>query len=267
MLTAAALAAALAAHAPVVVHDSRERFPLTSVASAPVEVPGIDSDRRPAVYGRVVRERDRGAWLQYWLFYRGQDQDRGIVRTGRHAADWEMVQFRVDARARPAQAVYAQHSGAERCSWSTVRRQGGRPVVYAAHGSHASYLRPGTRDRTFPDPNDENDGRGVVVAPRLVRITAREPRWMRWPGRWGGARARWWNPAEQDSPAGPAFQGQGRFSDPNGWAAAARGCRAGCDEVGECDWRESAIGGGAAVLAVAGLAGALRRRRLRRSRA
>jgi hypothetical protein len=106
-----------------------------------------------------------------------------------------------------------------------------------------------------------------VTAPRLVRITDGEPRWMRWPGRWGGARARWWNPAEQDSPAGPAFQGQGRWSDPDAWADAARACRAGCDELGECDWRENAIGGGAAAAIAAGLLVGLRRRRLRRSRA
>ena len=188
------------------------------------------------------------------------------MRTGRHAADWEMVQIRVDARARPVQVVYAQHAGAERCSWATVRRRGERPVVYAAHGSHASYLRPGIRDRTFPDPNDEADGMGAASAPQLVRIGERAPRWMRWPGRWGGARARWWNPAEQDSPTGPAFQGQGRWTDPDAWAAAARSCRAGCDEVGECDWRETALGGGATVLVAGLLAGGLRRR-LRRSRA
>lgn len=267
MLTAAALATALAVNAPVVVHDSRERFPLASVAAAPAAVPGLDRDRRPAVYGRVAASGEGGAWLQYWLFYRGQDQDRGIVRTGRHAGDWEMAQVRLDAAGLPIEVVYAQHAGAERCSWATVRVRGGRPVVYAARGSHASYLRPGTRDRTFPDPNDEADGKGVVVTPRLVRIDERSPRWMRWPGRWGGARARWWNPAEQDSPAGPAFQEQGRWSDPDAWAAAARSCRAGCDEVGECDWRENAIGGGAAALAVAGVVGGLWRRRLRRSRA
>jgi len=211
MLTAAALAAALAANAPVVVHDARERYPLTSVASAsaPAAVPALDRDRRPAVYGRVARRDDGGAWLQYWHFYHGQDQDRGIVRSGRHAADWEMVQFRVDAQARPVEAVFAQHSGAERCSWGTVQQRGGRPVVYAAHGSHASYLRAGVRDRTWPDPNDEARGDGLVTRPRLVRIAQRSPRWMRWPGRWGGARASWWNPAEQDSPVGPAFQEAG----------------------------------------------------------
>jgi len=263
MLTAAALAAALAAHAPVVVHDSRERFPLTSVASAPVRVPGLDRDRRPAVYGRIAPSDRGGAWLQYWFFYRGQDQDRGIVRTGRHAGDWEMVQYLVDDAARPVQAVYAQHSGAERCGMQTVQTRGGHPVVYAAHGSHASYLRAGIRDRTWPDPNDENDGRGLVVRARLVRITATSPAWMRWPGRWGGARARWWVPGEQTSPAGPAFQEQGRWSDPDGWARAARSCRAACDELGECDWRESVVGGGAAVAATGVAAAAWRRRRRR----
>jgi hypothetical protein len=39
-----------------------------------------------------------------------------------------------------------------------------------------------------------------------------------------------------------------------GVAEAARGCMAGrCDEVGECDWRESALGAGA--FAAVGLAG------------
>ena len=266
MLAAAALAAALAANAPVVLHDSRERYPLASVAAAPARVPGLDTDRRPAVYGRIARAEGGGAWLQYWLFYRSQDQDRGIVRTGRHAADWEMVQFRVDGdTGQLVQAVYAQHAGAERCAMGTVESRAGRPVVYAAHGSHASYVRPGTRDRTWPDPNDENDGRGTVLRPRLVRVTATAPRWMRWPEPWGGARARWWNPAEQDSPTGPAFQQQGRWSDPDGWARAARGCRADCDEVGECDWRENALGGGAAV-AAAGIAVLGWRRWRRRAR-
>ncbi len=145
-MTAAALAAALAAHAPVVVHDSRERFPLTSVAAAPVTAPGLDLDPRPAVYGRIAAAARGGVWLQYWLFYRVQDQDRGIVRTGRHAGDWEMVQYRVDHRGRTVQAVYAQHSGAERCSWRHVRQRYGRPLVYVARGSHASYASTAARD-------------------------------------------------------------------------------------------------------------------------
>jgi len=268
VLTPAAVALALAAHSPVVVHDSRESSPLTSVASSPVTVPGLDVDRRPAVYGRATAAAGGGTWLQYWLFFRDNDQDRGIVRSGRHDGDWEMVQVRLDRRGRPDQVVYAQHSGAERCGWSEVRRRDGRhPVVYAANGSHAAYLRPGTRDRTWPDPNDEADGRGRVIAPRLMKISEGSPRWMRWPGHWGGARASWWNLYEQDSPVGPAFQGQRRWSDPDAWARDARGCRSDCDEVGECDWRENALAAGG-LLGAFGLGGLawLRRRRRWRTR-
>lgn len=177
MLVQSAVALALAAHAPAVVHDSRERYPLASVAAAQVSAPRIGRDRGPAVYGRAVAASSGTTWLQYWLFYAHQDQDRGVLRTGRHAGDWELVQYRLDPRGRPAEAVYSQHSGAERCPWRTLRRRGGRPLVFAAHGSHASYLRPGTRDRMWPDPNDEADGRGAVVKPRLVRIsrTALDP--------------------------------------------------------------------------------------------
>jgi hypothetical protein len=132
----------------------------------------------------------------------------------------------------------------------------GRPEVYVGNGSHAAYFRPGVRHRTWPDPNGEADGRGAVVVPNVERLGS----WARWPGRWGGARASW-VPGEMDSPRGPAFQPQGRWSDPDGWARAARPCtRDGCDEVGECDDRESAmLIGGSALLALGVVA--VRRRR------
>ena len=153
-------ATTLALFAPVVIHDANETSPLAGARGEPV-----------AVYARAVPAEAGGEWLQYWLHYAYQDQDRGIVRTGRHEGDWELAQYRVEDD-RLVEAVYAQHSGAERCGASEVERRDGRPVVYAAHGSHASYLQAGTRDRMWPDPNDEADGRGLVVAPRLVPITA-----------------------------------------------------------------------------------------------
>ncbi len=246
----AAAAGPLARHAPVVVHDGRETDLLTSVEAFAGRVPGVPERRprpRPAVYGRRA-----GPWLQYWLLYARNAQDRGVLRTGRHEGDWEMVQFRLRG-GRAVRAVYAQHAGAESCGYSRVRRSRGRPVVFAARGSHAAYFVPGLRDRTWPDPNDEADGRGRRVRPRLVRITADSPPWMRYPGRWGASRAGW-IPGEMDSPRGPAFQPQGRWSDPAAWAAAARPCtRRDCDERGECDGRETAS---AALLAALGLLGA-----------
>jgi hypothetical protein len=181
-------------------------------------------------------------WVQYWMLFARNGQDRGVLRTGRHAGDWEMVQFRLDG----SEAVYAQHSGAERCRGDAVATRNGRPVVYLANGSHASYFRPGVRDRMWPDPNDEADGRGRAVIPRVEPLGD----WMRWEGRWGGARAGW-VPGEMDSPRGPAFQPQGRWSDPEGWARRARPCTFDrCDKAGECDTRERLMGVAAPALAL-----------------
>ncbi|HTE59722.1 MAG TPA: hypothetical protein VK631_05180 [Solirubrobacteraceae bacterium] len=254
----AAAADPLERYAPVVVHDSGERSPLTSVQAFAGRVPGVDPGRlRPTVYGRRA-----GAWLQYWLFFADNPQDRGALRTGRHEGDWEMVQYRLRG-GRVVEAVSTQHSGAESCGFADVRRSRGRPVVFLARGSHAAYFEPGLRDRTWPDPNDEADGRGVRVRPRLVRVSEERPPWLAYDGRWGASRASW-VPGEMDSPRGPAFQDV-RWSDPAAWAAAARPCAGpGCDERGECDGRETAI---AAVLALLGLLGAVSygARRLRRA--
>jgi hypothetical protein len=111
------------------------------------------------------------------------------------------------------------------------------------------------------------------VRPRVVRITGDRPPWMRYGGRWGDSRASW-VPGEMSSPRGPAFhladfvggrgQPQGRWSDPDAWADAARPCtRLDCNERGECDERETVV---AAVLAALALLGAViyAARRLRR---
>jgi uncharacterized cupin superfamily protein len=92
---------------PVLVHDSRESSPAASVGAFAGTVPGVPPSPAPTVY-----ERRAGRWRQFWLVFESNDQDRGVVRTGRHTGDWEMVQFRVDAAGRPVEAVYAQHSGA-----------------------------------------------------------------------------------------------------------------------------------------------------------
>jgi hypothetical protein len=231
--------------APILVHDRREAHPLTSV-----------DGRGPTVYARRS-----GPWLQYWLYYAQNTQDRGIVRTGRHAGDWELVQV----HAGTGEVVASQHSGAERCPSSQVRRRDGHPVIYVAHGSHANYLRPGVRDRHWPDPNDEAPGDGLAVMPRVETITATSPAWMRRREPWGGARARL--PFEQGSPRGPAFQGV-RWDDPQRFADEASSCRAErCRRLGDCDGPENAQAGLAAgLLLLAGVAivnrGETTRRRL-----
>jgi hypothetical protein len=178
---------------------------------------------RPLVYGRAARDGQGRLWLQYWLFFTDNPQDRGIVRTGRHAGDWELLQLRLGRDQRAVEATFAQHTWAEGCAWTDVERRGPAPVVYVANGSHALYPRAGRADRPWPDPNDEADGLGRRARPPLQVMDARSPRWMAWPGRWGEDDGGW-VPGEQPSPRGPAFQ-QDRWDDPGRFhAAEARDC-------------------------------------------
>jgi hypothetical protein len=181
---------------------------------------------RPLVYGRAGRDGRGRLWLQYWLFFTDNPQDRGLLQTGRHTGDWELLQLRLGRDRRPVEATFAQHTWAEGCDWDEIERRGAAPIVYVANGSHALYPRPGGADRPWPDPNDEADGRGRRARPPVERVSAGEPRWMAWPGRWGEDEAGW-VPGEQSSPRGPAFQPD-RWDDPGRFhAAEARACGAG----------------------------------------
>ena len=252
-----AAAAVLDRDAPVVVHAEGEPDPLTSVQAFAGRVPGVrPGTPRPVLYGRRV-----GPWLQYWMLFAREDQDLGVLRTGRREGDWELVQYRLD-RGRIAEGVYSQPGGAERCGAESMRFRDDRPLVFLAHASHSAYFARGVRDRTWPRPNDAASGGGPVVRPGVVRIGGGRRGWIRWPGRWGATRAGWF-PGEQDSPRGPAFSPAGAWADPAAWAAAAGSCNATqCNQLGECDLQETLT---SAALAILGLLGAawLARRRLR----
>jgi hypothetical protein len=138
------------------------------------------------VYGFANRNTSGELWLQYWLFY--YYNDKGLLGSGLHEGDWEMVQLRVGSGGEPEVATYAQHTYAENAAWADVEKEEGphgpAPVVYSARGSHASYFRPGTYPQAPVIP-DHNDDKGPRVRPTLTVITAESPTWVAWPGRWG----------------------------------------------------------------------------------
>jgi hypothetical protein len=180
---------------------------------------------RPLVYGRAARAGDGRLWLQYWLFFTDNPQDRGIPDTGRHTGDWELLQLRLGRDRRPVEATFAQHTWAEGCRWSELERRGAAPVVYVANGSHALYPRAG-RGPALARPQRRGRRGRPRDAPRVEPITASSPRWMAWPGRWGEDEPGW-VPGEQASPRGPAFQPE-RWEDPGSFhATEARACGSG----------------------------------------
>jgi hypothetical protein len=206
-------------HRPILVYDADEQF-FAQPVDTNAEV--REGDR---VYGHVAREAGR-SWLQYWFFYAYNSQDRGIFATGRHEGDWELAQIRLGAGGRPEALTVAQHSWAESCAWGEIESDRGAPRLWIANGSHAVYPRAGVADRPWPDPNDEADGKGRVVRPRLIVMNEWSPSWVLRKQPWGASRAGF-IPGENSSPRGPMFQPSDPWGRPAALDGRARACGSG----------------------------------------
>lgn len=170
------------------------------------------------IYGRIVPLDFGYTILQYWFFYYYNSHPFGD-----HEGDWEMVQLYLDLNQQPVSATYAQHTSGERCDWIHVQRTSdGRPIVYVAIGSHASYFSSGTHLWQAGAAADDTNGQ-VQVSPSVVEVPTHAsdtPSWMQWPGHWGGTGDR-----GSDSPRGPVQHGQ--WETPVDWQTQASGCTEG----------------------------------------
>jgi hypothetical protein len=180
----------------------------------------LDPGARNRVFGRAAPGREPGSlWLQYWFFYIYNDAQFG-GRVDLHEGDWEMVQIELDGGSEsPVRAVYAQHAYSEAKPWGEVERdERGRPIVYSARGSHASYFEAGLHrthfklgDDYLPLWWDVADGHGPPVEQELVALEP-APGWVSWKGLWGGTRPR--VPLlDGESPGGPVTHAQ--WTDPD----------------------------------------------------
>jgi len=158
------------------------------------------------VYGHVARDEAGLRYLQYWFFY--LFNNKAFLGFGLHEGDWEMVQLQLLPDGTPAAMAFAQHHHGQRCAWEVVEKKGGRPVVYVARGSQASFARPGRHDA--PVIPDVADGKGREASPALEVVADDSPAWVGWQGRWGSTKAR--NRLESNSPRGPAQHAQ--WQDP-----------------------------------------------------
>ena len=185
----------------------------------------------PVVYGAAFRAKSR-IDLQYWLWYPYNDYSPTVPPGDLwqvHEGDWEAVSVILDLQGKPLAAGYSQHSAGRRREWSKLRKQGVRPLVYVALGSHANYFAPGEQplDPRVVDPllieiitaygvkPVDHTGSGRIVRPRLVRVGARSPEWMAFAGTWGEDGFLHFPGNEPlasgAGPRGPAFHEQWRF--------------------------------------------------------
>jgi hypothetical protein len=174
-----------------------------------------DPTYKNQVYGREV-PLPAGKILQYWFFY--YYNSKTFFGAGAHEGDWEMVQVHLNASNNPVETVLSQHDHAEVCDWARVNKSSeGRPAVYVAEGSHANYYTAGSHEVIEDFAYDTVDGFGGNIVPTLNDVTAFEPAWMSWPGRWGASIG------AGPSPLGPK-QHEAQWNNPSGWAATQNGC-------------------------------------------
>ena len=163
-------------------------------------------------YAHVVTEPGkRGVALQYWFYYYFNDWNNN------HESDWEMIQifFDVDSvedavTATPEHVGYSQHSGGERAEWDEdkFQREGDRPVVYVAAGSHSNqfeqsnYLGRAEEGAGFGCDDATGPSTRIELEARLVNDAPSGPddpyAWLTYLGRWGER-----STGEFNGPTGP----------------------------------------------------------------
>jgi hypothetical protein len=139
-------------------------------------------------YAHTVATR-HGTEIQYWFFYPYNGDIAPVVNFA-HEGDWEHVTIRLAPGNEVASDVfYAAHEGGRWYPARQVVNDAGRPIVYSARYTHASYPTAGTwrlRKVGFITVNDATAaGSEWDCASNLVLLSQREPRWIRYTGRWG----------------------------------------------------------------------------------
>lgn len=161
--------------------------------------------------------------IQYWFFHAFNGREGWHVT---HEGDWEHVTIRVSNDAEPKlKWAYISAHGLASGGWAEPASDSytgpelrltssGRPVIYSALGSHASYRGPGAYSRgRFKSRDRTADGGPVWDTAAdlvLVEVNGKRPagdahRWLDFPGHWGAIRKLAW-PFAASGPLGPSHQ-------------------------------------------------------------
>jgi hypothetical protein len=188
-----------------------------------------EEGKAPAIaYAHIAREPNHdGFALQYWFYwYFNQFNDL-------HEGDWEGMQLSFESNVvadaldeEPSEIIVFQHAGGERANWEDgkVQKEGTRPVVYPAAGSHATfydsavYLGNGQNGSGVGCDNTSEPLHELRLRPVLLPETAPEQgafQWLSYRGRWG-EREKGYN----NGPTGPVTKTVWR--EPFAWMAEQR---------------------------------------------
>jgi hypothetical protein len=181
-------------------------------------------DGQSVVYAHVAVEEGQPGLLalQYWFFWYHNPAKND------HEGDWEFIQLTFEAdtveqalNMQPISVGFAQHTGGERSAWDDEKldKEGSRPIVYPAQGSHATYFdqalylgRSGAEG--FGCDNTDDATRRidpeVVLLPESVDDPNDPLAWLAFQGRWGQRESGFFN-----GPTGP--YAKDRWTRPITW--------------------------------------------------
>lgn len=150
--------------------------------------------------------------IQYWFFYPyNGDIVPGAVKGGEHEGDWEHITVRTSRGFQNIMEVfYSRHDfeGVWLQPGEFSVNSEGRPIVFSAINSHASYATPGRQERPVPLPDRTQDGGPRWETWKNIKAVGEINNpiggqfWIRYTGRWGEI-----GPFSS-GPFGPAFQGK-----------------------------------------------------------
>ncbi|EED23579.1 conserved hypothetical protein [Talaromyces stipitatus ATCC 10500] len=128
------------------VEELRKRY-----TGKPIKTTGVDRGRSDAPAFLVVVDKGNDIVDAFWFFFYSYNLGNTVfdVRFGNHVGDWEhtMVRF---YKGHPKALFLSAHTAGEAYSYEAVEKQGKRPVVYSATGTHAMYATPGIHEYVLP---------------------------------------------------------------------------------------------------------------------
>ncbi|RKF56435.1 putative vacuolar protein sorting-associated protein TDA6 [Golovinomyces cichoracearum] len=102
----------------------------------------------------IVSDHGDGTVDAFYMYFFSYNQGTTILfhELGDHVGDWEhnMIRFKNGV---PEAVWFSQHAGGQAFAYSGLEKEGDRPVVYTARGTHAIYSKDGDHDHTIPGIN------------------------------------------------------------------------------------------------------------------
>ncbi len=151
------------------------------------DVPSQNEARAWKTYGRLLLETEApyeavtysrcvegpsGRALQYWYLYLYNDFRNN------HEADWESVVIELGEGGAPVQVGVSCHQRGYRRPWPSTPKDGERPLVYVARGSHGGYF--GYRGEGYSPLELYNTTRLPALARFISPAFRRRPTLRRW---------------------------------------------------------------------------------------